>query len=52
MDIVDHIEIIHNIKKSHSYLNDLSPNEYERVLLQLPMAASLFSMDTKRGKRA
>jgi transposase InsO family protein len=38
-DIVDYIEMFYNSNRSHSYLGYLSPNEYERVHHQLPMAA-------------
>jgi len=38
-DIVDYIEMFYNSNRAHSYLGYLSPNEYERVTHQLPMAA-------------
>jgi len=39
LDIVDYIEMFYNSCRAHSYLNYLSPNEYERVQQALPQAA-------------
>ncbi|MDQ6981676.1 MAG: IS3 family transposase, partial [Mariprofundus sp.] len=38
-DVVDYIEMFYNSNRAHSYLGYLSPNEYERVHQQLPIAA-------------
>jgi len=38
-DIVDYIEMFYNSCRAHSYLDYLSPNEYERVQQALPKAA-------------
>jgi len=38
-DILDYIEMFYNSCRAHSYLDYLSPNEYERVQQALPQAA-------------